>query len=88
MPFKAIAVNILIYGLFALGFNMLYGYGGLLSFGHSALLGGRRVCVRHPDDALGLPWWLGIAGSVVAGMAMAAAWARSPSAPAASTSPW
>ena len=26
MPFKAIAVNILIYGLFALGFNMLYGY--------------------------------------------------------------
>jgi len=24
MPFKAIAVNILIYGLFALGFNMLY----------------------------------------------------------------
>ena len=30
MPFKAIAVNILIYGLFALGFNMLYGYAGLL----------------------------------------------------------
>jgi len=36
MPFKAIAVNVLTYGLFALGFNMLYGYGGLLSFGHSA----------------------------------------------------
>ncbi len=47
MPFKAIAVNILIYGLFALGFNMLYGYRGLLSFGHSALSRRGRLRVRH-----------------------------------------
>src|ERR1035438_6506777 len=37
MPFTALAVNILIYGLFALGFNLVYGYLGLLSFGHAAL---------------------------------------------------
>lgn len=73
MPFKAIAVNILIYGLFALGFNMLYGYGGLLSFGHSALLGAGAYACGIAMVRYGLPWWAGLAGSMVAGMAMAAA---------------
>ena len=73
MPFKAIAVNILIYGLFALGFNMLYGYGGLLSFGHSALFGAGAYACGIVMTRWGLPWWLGVPASVAAGMAMAAA---------------
>jgi len=36
VPYKALATQVLIYGLFALGFNVLYGYTGLLSFGHAA----------------------------------------------------
>jgi branched-chain amino acid transport system permease protein len=72
VPFKALAVNILIYGLYALGFNLVYGYLGLLSFGHSALFGtGAYLCgiaIVH----FGLPWWLAIAAGLVAGMAMAA----------------
>jgi branched-chain amino acid transport system permease protein len=39
VPYKALAAQILIYGLFALGFNLLYGYTGLLSFGHAAYFG-------------------------------------------------
>src|SRR4051794_36364187 len=69
MPFTALAVNILIYGLFALGFNLLYGYLGLLSFGHAALFGtGAYLCgiaIVH----FGLPWFaailLGLVGSLV-----------------------
>lgn len=38
-PYEALAVNILIFGLFALGYNLIYGYTGMLSFGHAALLG-------------------------------------------------
>ena len=38
-PYKALAVNILIFGLFAMGFNLVYGYAGMLSFGHAALFG-------------------------------------------------
>ena len=38
-PYQALAANILVLGLFALGFNLLFGYTGLLSFGHAALLG-------------------------------------------------
>src|ERR1700726_4044829 len=45
MPFTALAVNILIYGLYALGFNLVFGYLGLLSFGHAALFGtGAYLC--------------------------------------------
>ncbi len=39
VPYKALATQVLIYGLLALGFNMLYGYTGLLSFGHAAYWG-------------------------------------------------
>lgn len=39
LPYEALAVNILIYGLFALGFNMVFGYMGVLSFGHAAFFG-------------------------------------------------
>jgi branched-chain amino acid transport system permease protein len=39
VPYKALATQVLIYGLFALGFNLLYGYTGLLSFGHAAYFG-------------------------------------------------
>ena len=42
VPYKALATQVLVYGLFAMGFNLLYGYTGLLSFGHAAYLCWRR----------------------------------------------
>jgi branched-chain amino acid transport system permease protein len=39
VPYQSLATQVLIFGLFALGFNMLYGYTGLLSFGHAAYYG-------------------------------------------------
>ena len=72
MPFTALAANILIYGLYALGFNLVYGYLGLLSFGHAALLGtGAYFCgiaIAH----FGLPWFAAIALGIVGGLSMAA----------------
>src|ERR1700704_1476277 len=72
MPFTALAVNILIYGLYALGFNLVFGYLGLLSFVHAALFGtGAYLCgiaIVH----LGLPWYAAIAIGVFAGLVMAA----------------
>lgn len=59
-PSQALAVNILIFGLYAVGFNLLYGYTGLLSFGHAAFLGsgsyGTGIVIVH----YGWPWWLAI----------------------------
>jgi len=38
-PHTSLATQVLTYGLYALGFNLLYGYTGLLSFGHAAYFG-------------------------------------------------
>jgi branched-chain amino acid transport system permease protein len=39
VPHRSLATQVLTYGLFALGFNLLYGYTGLLSFGHAGYYG-------------------------------------------------
>ena len=39
VPHTSLATQVLTYGLFALGFNLLYGYTGLLSFGHAGYYG-------------------------------------------------
>jgi branched-chain amino acid transport system permease protein len=39
VPYRSLATQVLVYGLFALGFNLLYGYTGMLSFGHAAFWG-------------------------------------------------
>ena len=38
-PYAALATNILVYAIFALGYNLLLGYTGWLSFGHAAFFG-------------------------------------------------
>src|SRR6202789_708395 len=72
MPFSALAVNILIYGLFALGFNLVYGYLGLLSFGHAALFGTGAYFCGIAIVHFGLPWYAAIALGIAGGLAMAA----------------
>lgn len=39
VPYKALASQMLIFGIFAIGFDILFGYAGLLSFGHAAFFG-------------------------------------------------
>ena len=72
MPYEALAVNILIFGLYAVGFNLLYGYTGLLSFGHAAFLGSGSYVAGMAIVYLGLPWPLavlaGVAGAALVGV--------------------
>jgi branched-chain amino acid transport system permease protein len=67
MPYEALAVNILILGLYALGFNLVFGYTGLLSFGHAAFLGtgayGCGIAVAH----YGIGWF----GAILIGTSLA-----------------
>jgi branched-chain amino acid transport system permease protein len=73
-PFTALAINILIYGLYALGFNLLFGYLGLLSFGHAALFGAGAYFCGFAVVHWGLPWFaaigIGVAGGVITAAAM------------------
>lgn len=81
MPYQALAVNILIYGLFALGFNLLFGYTGLLSFGHAAFFGAGAYATGIAVVHLDMPWFgalaFGVAVSGLVAMALGALAIRS-----------
>ena len=66
MPYHALAVNILIFGLFAVGFNLLFGYTGLLSFGHAAFLGVGGYLAGIMIVHAGVHWLLAVLIGVVA----------------------
>jgi branched-chain amino acid transport system permease protein len=72
MPFTALAAEILIFGLYALGFNLVYGYLGLLSFGHAALFGAGAYFCGIAIVHFGLPWYVAIALGIVGGLLMSA----------------
>src|ERR1700686_2948140 len=72
MPFPALAANILIYGLYALGFNLVYGYLGLLSFGHAALFGTGAYFCGIAIVHFALPWYVAIPIGIVGGLLMGA----------------
>jgi branched-chain amino acid transport system permease protein len=72
MPYTALAAEILIYGLYALGFNLVYGYLGLLSFGHAALFGAGAYFCGIAIAHFGLPWYAAIALGILGGLLMAA----------------
>ena len=58
VPYRSLATQVLIYGLFALGFNLLYGHTGLLSFGSAAYwgLGGYGAGIALAKLKLGSLW--------------------------------
>jgi len=70
-PYRGLATNILTYGLYALGFNLLFGYLGLLSFGHAALFGGGAYVCGIAIVHFGMPWWAAIAAGMLGGTLMA-----------------
>jgi branched-chain amino acid transport system permease protein len=71
-PYEALAVNILIFGLFATGFNLIYGYAGMLSFGHAAFFGLGAYGCGVPIAKFGLPWFFSLPlGIFIAGLAAA-----------------
>jgi ABC-type branched-subunit amino acid transport system permease subunit len=65
MPYDALSVNILLFGLYAVGFNLLFGYTGILSFGHAAFLGVGSYLAGIVMVHFGWPWWLAIVVGVV-----------------------
>jgi branched-chain amino acid transport system permease protein len=60
----------LCFALLACAFNLLIGYGGLLSFGHAMFLGTAGYCSAHALKVWGLPPELGIVVGVAAAFAL------------------
>ncbi len=73
LPSKALAVNVLIYGLYAVGYNLLFGYTGLLSFGHAAFFGTGAYVTGIAIGQFGADWFTGIVCGVAGASLLALA---------------
>lgn len=67
LPSKALAVNVLIYGVVCVGYNLLFGYTGLLSFGHAAFFGAGAYITGIVIVHFGLPWYAAVTLGVLGG---------------------
>ena len=71
-PYEALAINILIFGLLAVGFNLIFGYAGMLSFGHAAFFGLGAYGCGVPIARFGFAWFPSLLlGVLIAGLAAA-----------------
>src|SRR5664279_772996 len=67
-PYEALSVNILLFGLYAVGFNLVFGYAGMLSFGHAAFFGVGAYACGIAIATFHVNWLLAILlGTIVAG---------------------
>lgn len=64
-PNYSVAAHILIFGLYALGFNLIFGYMGMLSFGHSAFLGIGAYTAGILIAQHAITWWLAIPAAII-----------------------
>lgn len=71
IPNQSVAINILIYGLYGVGFNLVFGYMGMLSFGHAAFFGVGAYAAGILIAHTGAPWWVALPAAVVASAVLA-----------------
>jgi branched-chain amino acid transport system permease protein len=68
-PFHSLAINIILFGLFAAGYNLTFGYTGKLSFGHAAFFGGGAYGCGILISQYSIAWPLALCfGMVLAGL--------------------
>ena len=72
LPSEALAVNVLIYGTFAVGYNLLFGYTGLLSFGHAAFFGAGAYLTGMSIAHFHANWLAALASGVAGSLVLAA----------------
>jgi branched-chain amino acid transport system permease protein len=72
VPNRSVAVDVLVFGLYGVGFNLVFGYMGMLSFGHAAFLGAGAYAMGILMVHAGWPWWLALAAAIVAAALLAA----------------
>jgi len=72
VPYRTVIIEILIYALFAMSFNIYLGYTGYLSFGHAAFFGLGAYGAGIPIVRLGVSVWMALL--IGASIAACGAW--------------
>ena len=68
VPHQSLATSMLIFALFASAYNLVFGYGGMLSLGHAALFGGGAYAAGIAAVHAQLPWGLSLLFGAVVGL--------------------
>ena len=69
--YPALALDVLLWGLFAVALDLLLGYGGLLSFGHAAFWGGAGYTAGVFAKEFGLAFPLAVLAGIAASVLLA-----------------
>ena len=64
--YQYLGIEILVWGLYALSYNLLLGYTGLPSFGHGAYFGVGAYAFGLMQKYVGANLWLDLAGAILA----------------------
>ena len=72
LPSQALAVNVLIYGVVVMGYNLLFGCTGLLSFGQAAFFGAGAYFTGIAIGRYGMPWFAAVPIAVLLSTCLAA----------------
>lgn len=73
IPNQSVAVSILVYGLYGVGFNLVFGTMGMLSFGHAAFFGAGAYGAGILIAQAGCPWWIALPAAVLVAALLALA---------------
>ncbi|MEZ4860810.1 MAG: branched-chain amino acid ABC transporter permease [Caldilineaceae bacterium] len=68
---ESILIDTFIMALLAISYNLLFGFTGIVSFGHAAFFGMGAYTVGLLLKFLTAPWWLAILGALVVGVVIA-----------------
>ena len=68
---ESIYVNVFILAILAISYNLMFGFSGVVSFGHAAYYGLGAYGVGLFMEHLAWPWWLAIGATLLLGAAVA-----------------
>ena len=70
-PNLSLPTEVFIFAVFAMTYDLVFGYTGLISFGHALFVGAGGYAVASAVTQHGLPLWLGLVLAAVTGLVLA-----------------
>lgn len=68
---ESVLIDVFILAILAISYNLLFGFSGIVSFGHAAFFGMGAYTVGLLMEHGGWPWWLAVLGALGVGVLLA-----------------
>ncbi len=68
---ESVFIDVFVLAILAISYNLMFGFSGVVSFGHAAFFGMGAYSVGLLMHHLAWPWWLAVIGSLLIGVVIA-----------------